>query len=82
MREHIDTLEAPPKVQIFATDIDEDAMGVARAARYPAALVKEVSPERLKRFFVHEGATYRVLKDLRDMCIFSTHSVRAITEFW
>jgi two-component system CheB/CheR fusion protein len=75
LREHIDTLEAPPKVQIFATDIDDAAMGVARAARYPAALVKEVSPERLKRFFVHEGATYRVVKDLRDMCIFSTHSV-------
>jgi two-component system CheB/CheR fusion protein len=75
LREHIDTLEAPPKVQIFATDIDEAAMGLARAARYPAALVKEVSPERLKRFFVHEGATYRLVKDLRDMCIFSTHSV-------
>ena len=75
LREHIDIVEAPPKVQIFATDIDETAMTVARTARYPAALVNEVSPERLKRFFIQEGASYRVAKDLREMCIFSNHSV-------
>ena len=50
-------------------------MGVARAACYPASVVKEVSPERLRRFFVHEAGTYRVVKELRDMCIFSDHSV-------
>ena len=50
-------------------------MTVARTARYPKTLVNEVSPERLKRFFVEEGATYHVVKDLREMCIFSNHSV-------
>jgi two-component system CheB/CheR fusion protein len=75
LREHMDIVEASPKVQVFASDIDETAMTVARAARYPAALVNEVSPERLKRFFVQEGASYRVIKDLREMCIFSNHSV-------
>src|SRR5499427_5432993 len=75
LREHLEKLAAAPKVQIFATDIDENAMGIARAARYPASVVKEVSPERLRRFFVHEAGTYRVAKELRDMCIFSTHSV-------
>lgn len=75
LREQCEKLLAPPKVQIFATDIDETAMQVARAARYPASVVKEVSPERLRRFFVHEAGTYRVVKELRDMCIFSTHSV-------
>jgi two-component system, chemotaxis family, CheB/CheR fusion protein len=75
LREQCEQLVAPPKVQVFATDIDEMAMGVARAARYPANLVKEVSPQRLKRFFVLDGGTYRVVKELRDMCIFSTHSV-------
>jgi two-component system CheB/CheR fusion protein len=75
LREHMDIVEASPKVQIFASDIDETAMTVARAARYPAALVNEVSAERLKRFFVQEGASYRVIKDLREMCIFSNHSV-------
>ena len=75
LREHLERSLSPPKVQVFATDIDETAMGVARAARYPASVVKEVSPERLRRFFVHEAGTYRVVKELRDMCIFSTHSV-------
>jgi two-component system CheB/CheR fusion protein len=75
LREHLEKLSSPPKVQVFATDIDETAMGVARAARYPASVVKEVSPERLRRFFVHEAGTYRVVKELRDMCIFSAHSV-------
>jgi len=75
LREQCEKLASPPKVQIFATDIDEQAMSVARAARYPANLVKEVSPDRLKRFFVHEAGIYRVVKELRDMCIFSTHSV-------
>src|SRR5262252_1635280 len=75
LREYCETLIAAPKVHIFATDIDEVAMGVARAARYPASVVKEVSPERLRRFFVHESGAYRVLKELRDMCIFSTHSI-------
>src|SRR5437868_8678754 len=71
----MDGLEVVPKVQIFATDIDEAAMGVARTARYPADLVKGVSPARLDRFFIHEAGSYRVAKELREMCIFSTHSV-------
>ena len=75
LREHMERLEAPPKVQIFATDIDEAALGMSRAARYPPTLIKEVSSERRKRFFVHEAGAYRVMKELRDMCIFSTHSV-------
>ncbi len=75
LREQMDRLEAAPKVQIFATDIDEAAMGVARAARYTIASVKGISPGRLRRFFVHEAGTYHLVKDLREMCIFSTHSV-------
>ncbi len=75
LRERMDSMAASPKVQIFATDIDEAAVGVARAARYPASLVGDVSPERLKRFFVAEAGTYRLAKNLRDMCVFSSHSV-------
>jgi len=35
LREHVDTVRTPPKVQIFATDIDEHAIGIARTGRYP-----------------------------------------------
>ena len=75
LREHMDKLQVVPKVKIFATDIDEAAMKIARSACYPANSVKDVVPERLKRFFVQEAGSYRLAKDLREMCIFSTHSV-------
>jgi two-component system CheB/CheR fusion protein len=75
MREHMDTLVAVPRVQIFATDIDEAALSVARAARYPDALLDSVSAERRKRFFVLDGGSYVISKDVRDLCVFSPHSV-------
>ena len=75
LREHMDTLTAAPRVQIFATDIDERALGVARAARYPGTLLDGVSPERRDRFFVPDGGSYVVSKEVRDLCVFSPHSV-------
>ncbi len=51
LREHMDTLRTPPRVTIFATDIDEHALAVARAARYPAALMEGLSQDRRRRFF-------------------------------
>jgi two-component system CheB/CheR fusion protein len=73
--EHIATIRTPPKVQIFATDIDEHAIGIARAGSYPRQVLGDVSPERLRRFFVSDDVSYTVTKDLREMCIFSPHSV-------
>lgn len=75
MREHIATLESLPRIQLFATDIDEPALQVARAGRYPAALLDGMSQARLERFFSRDGDTYIVSKQLRDMCVFSSHSL-------
>jgi len=75
MREHMETLNAVPRVQLFATDIDDRALSVARSGRYPAALLESVSPERRQRFFVQDGASLMVAKDVRELCIFSPHSV-------
>ena len=75
MREHMDGLRNVPRVQLFATDIDEQVLTVARAARYPEALLDSVSEERRRRFFVRDGGSFLVAKDIRDMCIFSPHSV-------
>jgi two-component system, chemotaxis family, CheB/CheR fusion protein len=75
LREHMDTLSEPPKVQVFATDIDESALVVARTGRYPEPLLENVSKARLKRFFAGDDVSYAVNKDLRDMCLFSAHSV-------
>jgi len=75
LREHMDTLRNVPRVQLFATDIDDRALGVARAAHYPEALLDSVSEERRNRFFVPNGGSWVVAKEIRDMCIFSPHSV-------
>jgi len=75
LAEQMEQLERVPRVQIFATDIDEPALETARTARYPATVLQDVSPERLKRFFVQDGDSYTVRKEIRDFCIFSTHSV-------
>jgi two-component system CheB/CheR fusion protein len=73
--EHLGKSPASPKVMIFGTDIDDTALNVARAGRYPAPLLQDVSPERIQRFFISEAGTYQVAKELREMCIFSTHSI-------
>jgi two-component system CheB/CheR fusion protein len=75
LRERMEALQDVPKVQIFATDIDDAALALARAARYLPNLVKHMSPPRLRRFFINEAGTYRVAKELRDMGIFSSHSL-------
>jgi two-component system, chemotaxis family, CheB/CheR fusion protein len=73
--EHMDHLTAIPRVQIFATDIDERGLSVARSGRYPAALLDGISRERRERFFIPDGGSYVVSKEVRDLCIFSPHSV-------
>ena len=75
MREHMDGLRAVPRVQLFATDIDDPALNVARIGRYPETLLENVSPERRRRFFSAEGGSYLVAKEVRELCVFSPHSV-------
>jgi two-component system CheB/CheR fusion protein len=75
LREHMAKLDSIPQVQIFATDIDGRALAAARVGRYRTNIESNMSPERLARWFVREGETYCVVKELREMCIFSQHNV-------
>jgi two-component system CheB/CheR fusion protein len=75
VREQMARMDVAPHVQIFATDIDARALAVARGGRYADSIARQVSPERLARWFVKEGATYCVAKELREMCIFSPHNL-------
>lgn len=68
-------LSAHYSLQIFATDLDPDAIAKARQADYPANIAADVSPERLTRFFVQEGNRYRVGKEIREMVIFAPQNV-------
>jgi two-component system CheB/CheR fusion protein len=81
LREHVARLEAPPQVQLFATDIDPQALEAARQALYPEAIAGQVSPERLERFFVKHGNMYQVSREIRDMCLFSLHNLIADPPF-
>ena len=75
LREQAARVDAPPQIQIFASDIDGRALAVARVGRYPTNIEKDVSAERLARWFVKEGDTYCVVRELRECCIFSQHSI-------
>ncbi len=75
MREHMDTLDVRPRVQIFATDIDERSLEAARGGRYPEPLLDAITPERRRRFFVEDGTSFVVSKDVRELCVFSPHSL-------
>ncbi len=77
LQEHLETLKQSFKVQVFATDIDSQAIDKARSGVYPASIAADVSPERLARFFSQEpdGGAYRIHKSIRDMLVFSEQDV-------
>lgn len=73
--EYAETLPEPPKLQVFATDIDERAIAEARECRYPQSITLDVTPERLKRFFIREGEFFRIRKELRELVLFAPHNL-------
>ena len=75
LAEHARTLEAPPSLQVFATDLDEGAIRAAREGLYPLALAADVSEERLRRFFTSERRGYRVRGELRETVLFAMHDL-------
>ncbi|TWJ14318.1 chemotaxis protein CheB [Geobacter argillaceus] len=62
-------------LQIFATDLDRDAIDKARQGLYPVNIAADVSPERLHRYFIKEENCYRVGKEIREMVTFATQNV-------
>jgi two-component system, chemotaxis family, CheB/CheR fusion protein len=75
LREAMDEAQVNPRIQIFGTDIDSEAIDTARNGRYPANITAGLSPERLKRFFVREGNTVRIKKEIREMVLFAVQNV-------
>jgi two-component system, chemotaxis family, CheB/CheR fusion protein len=75
LSERGDELPHPPKLQVFATDIDAAALAEARRGEYTSVVERQVSPERLARFFNARGDAYTVSKPLRDLCIFTDHDL-------
>jgi two-component system CheB/CheR fusion protein len=74
-REYLEERGLPHRVNLFATDIDQDALAAARAGVYLHNIVADVSPERLQRFFVREAAGYRVKPKIRESVVFAVRNV-------
>jgi len=62
-------------LQIFATDLDGDAIDRARLGRYPDNIAADVSPERLRRFFVRDEHGFRVSKEIRECVVFAPQNI-------
>jgi two-component system CheB/CheR fusion protein len=62
-------------LQIFATDLDNEAVETARKGVFPANIVADVSPARLSRFFTRSDDAYRVNTEIREMVVFANHNI-------
>jgi len=79
--EQIEAAGRPIKLQVFASDVDAEAIAAARDGGYPATIAEVVSPERLARFFVYENAGWRAAPDLRAAIVFTVQDVLADPPF-
>ena len=74
-RECLDELKHDMDIQVFATDIDEDAVNRGRSGVYPIGIGVDVSPERLGRFFKQTGDTYVIKREIREKVVFAVHDL-------
>ena len=80
-REQIDASKRDVKLQIFASDVDPDAVASAREGLYPDSIEADVSAKRLAQFFAKEDRFYRISAELRSSVVFSVHDVLADPPF-
>jgi two-component system, chemotaxis family, CheB/CheR fusion protein len=75
LREAAETLAVVPKFVVFGTDINDTAIAIARAGRYHKSRLDGLSPERVDRWFIKDGEYCCPTPAIREMCVFSLHSV-------
>jgi signal transduction histidine kinase/CheY-like chemotaxis protein len=68
-------MPSPPKLTIFGTDDDEDALSLARAGRFPPCSVLGLDQQLRDRYMIEEGNAIRVKEALRELCLFSRHKL-------
>lgn len=75
LREFLTEHKLRCKIEIFASDVDPQAIEIARSGLYPAGISGDLTPARLQRFFTKEDSWYRVKKDIRDLLVFAVHNL-------
>jgi two-component system CheB/CheR fusion protein len=75
LRELMDEIRQEFKIQIYGTDLDEDAIVAARAGVFSSNIAHDVVPDRLARFFLKQDNGYQIKKSIREMVVFATQNV-------
>ena len=73
--EYLESQSEMPPIKILATDLNELALEKARAGVYLDNIEIDVSPERLRRFFIRQDGHYQISKAIRELCVFSRHNM-------
>ncbi|WP_234572288.1 chemotaxis protein CheB [Rhodohalobacter sp. 614A] len=79
--EHASEIDNYPQIQIFASDVDENALSRAREGRYPKSIEDSVPKERLQRFFHRHEDDYLVDKKIRELILFASHDLLSNAPF-
>jgi len=79
--ECLDTAKIKPSVQIFGTDVSDEAIETARSGLYPADRMAEVSTERRERFFTEVDGGFQIKQSVRELCIFAKHDLSSDPPF-
>jgi len=75
IREQMNALGQEWETQIFATDIDDQAIEKSSTGTFPDNIAADVTAERLQKFFVTDGKTYQISKSIREMVVFAVQSI-------
>jgi len=75
LQEQANSLKQSCQVQVFATDIDSEAIEKARIGLYPESIAADVSQGRLNQFFTQEASSYRIRKTIRDLVVFAKQDI-------
>ncbi len=75
IQEYMEEQKRDFSVQIFGTDIDEEAISIARTGMYPPAIAADMTPSRLKRFFKEDNGRLRISKEIREHVVFALQDV-------
>jgi two-component system CheB/CheR fusion protein len=79
--EELQAVRSSCRLQVFASDVDTEALETARAGVYPESIAVDVTPERLTRFFTKSDHRYQVSKELRDVVVFARQNLVADPPF-
>jgi two-component system CheB/CheR fusion protein len=75
LSEEAERLGTPVNAMVFATDLDGEALDIARKGEYSPAAIENLSAERVAKYFSRKEDVYEVRKQIREICIFSPHSI-------